>query len=101
MSIFIDDNTPEARVAGALIDVYLVCRAIQIVSGFFIAPRAPGLRLIQMRDDYATFTHRWVLRIVCVAGAGIALANGAEPLGLSDDARIAILKAVTFADRAS
>ncbi|SAK71996.1 MscS mechanosensitive ion channel [Caballeronia hypogeia] len=94
MSIFIDDNTPEARVAGALIDVYLACRAIVIGSGFFLAPRAPGLRLLQMRDLYAAYTHRWVRRTVCVAGAGIAIANGAEPLGLSDDARIAILKAV-------
>ncbi|KXU86071.1 mechanosensitive ion channel protein [Caballeronia megalochromosomata] len=94
MSIFIDDNTPEARVAGSLIDVYLVCRAIVIVSGFFVAPRAAGLRLIQMRDFYAAYTHRWVQRIVCVAGAGIALANAAEPLGLSADARIAILKCV-------
>ncbi|GJH19379.1 mechanosensitive ion channel [Caballeronia novacaledonica] len=94
MSIFIDDNTPEARVAGSLIDVYLVCRAIVIVSGFFIAPRAPGLRLIQIRDFYAIYLHRWVQRIVCIAGAGIALANAAEPLGLSGDARIAILKIV-------
>ncbi|SAK68445.1 MscS mechanosensitive ion channel [Caballeronia temeraria] len=92
MSILIDDNTPEANVAGALIDVYLACRAIVIVSGFFLAPRAPGLRLIQMRDFFAAYTHRWVLRIVCVAGAGIALANGGEPIGLSGDARIAVLK---------
>ncbi|SAK48142.1 MscS mechanosensitive ion channel [Caballeronia catudaia] len=97
MSIFIDDNTPEARVAGSLIDVYLVCRAVVIVSGFFVAPRAPGLRLIQMRDVHAAYTHRWVRRIVCIAGAGIALANGAEPLGLSGDARIAILKIVLLA----
>ncbi|SAK93661.1 MscS mechanosensitive ion channel [Caballeronia fortuita] len=94
MSIFIDDNTPEARVAGSLIDVYLACRAIVIVSGFLVAPRAPGLRLIQMRDFYAAYTHRWVQRIVYVAGAGSAIANAAEPLGLSDDARIAILKIV-------
>jgi moderate conductance mechanosensitive channel len=94
MSIFIDDNTPEARVAGSLIDVYLVCRAVVIVSGFFVAPRAPGLRLIQMRDVHAAYTHRWVRRIVSVAGVGIAIANGAEPLGLSGDARIAILKIV-------
>ncbi|WP_321793649.1 mechanosensitive ion channel domain-containing protein [Caballeronia sp. J97] len=94
MSIFIDENTPEARVAGSLIDVYLTCRAIVIVSGFLVAPRAPGLRLIQMRDFYAAYTHRWVQRIVCVGGAGIALANAAEPLGLSGDARIAILKFV-------
>jgi small-conductance mechanosensitive channel len=94
MSIFIDDNTPEARVAGSLIDVYLVCRAIVIVSGFFVAPRAPGLRLFQVSDFYAAYLHRWVQRIVCIAGAGIALANAAEPLGLSGDARIAILKFV-------
>ncbi|AQH01105.1 mechanosensitive ion channel protein [Burkholderia sp. KK1] len=94
MSVFIDDNTPEARVAGSIIDVYLVCRAIVIVSGFFFAPRAPGLRLIQMGDVHAAYLHRWLRRTVCVAGAGIALANAAEPIGLSDDARIAILKIV-------
>ncbi|KND54445.1 Potassium efflux system KefA protein / Small-conductance mechanosensitive channel [Candidatus Paraburkholderia kirkii] len=94
MWFFIDDDTPEARVLGSLIDVYLACRAIVIVSGFFLVPRAPGLRLIQMRDFYAAYTHRWVKRIVCVAGAGagIALANAGEPLGLSGDARIAVLK---------
>ncbi|MDR5797406.1 mechanosensitive ion channel [Caballeronia sp. LZ008] len=92
MSIFIDDNTAEARVAGSLIDVYLACRAVVIVSGFFVAPRAPGLRLIQMRDAAAAYTHRWVRRIVCTAGAGIALANAGEPIGLSGDARIAVLK---------
>jgi small-conductance mechanosensitive channel len=92
MSFFIDDNTPEARVAGSLIDVYLVCRGIVIVSGFFLAPRARGLRLLQMRDVYAAYMHYWVRRIVAVAGAGIALANVGEPIGLSGDARIAIMK---------
>ncbi|SAL20752.1 MscS mechanosensitive ion channel [Caballeronia peredens] len=92
MSFFIDENTPEARVAGSLIDVYLVCRGIVIVSGFFLAPRAPGLRLIQMRDYYAAYVHDWVERVVYVAGAGIALANAGESLGLSGDARIAVLK---------
>ncbi|CDY79842.1 Potassium efflux system KefA protein / Small-conductance mechanosensitive channel [Caballeronia glathei] len=96
ISIFIDEGTADARVAGALIDVYLVCRVIQILSGFFVAPDAPGLRLIQMRDESASFTHDWVVRIVCVAGAGVALANAMEPLGLSDDAHIAILKAVSL-----
>ncbi|MDR5762372.1 mechanosensitive ion channel domain-containing protein [Caballeronia sp. LZ035] len=92
MSFFIDDNTPEARVAGALIDVYLVCRAVVIVSGFFLAPRASGLRLLQMRDVYAVYTHRCVRRIATVAGVGIALANAGEDIGLSGEARIAILK---------
>jgi len=96
MSIFIDDNTTEAHVAGALIDVYLVCRIIMIGFGFFVAPLARGLRLIQMRDEYAIYTYRWLRRIVVVAGVGIAVANGCEPLGLSADAQIAILKVVTL-----
>jgi small-conductance mechanosensitive channel len=94
MSVFIDDGTVEARVAGALIDVYLVCRAIVIVSAFFLAPHAPGLRLIQMKSRYARYTHQWLRRVVCLAGAGMAVANGFEPLGLSEDARVAMLKAV-------
>jgi len=96
MSIFIDDSTPQGRSVGALIDVYLVCRGIVIASGFFIAPRAPGLRLIQMQDDAARFAHDWLVRIVCVAGAGSALAEAAAPLGLTDTAHDSILKAVAL-----
>src|SRR5471032_1529978 len=96
MSIFIDDSTPQGRSVGALIDVYLVCRGIVIASGFFIAPRAPGLRLIQMSDDAARFAHDWLVRLVCVAGAGSAFAEAAEPLGMTDTAHDAILKAVAL-----
>jgi moderate conductance mechanosensitive channel len=96
MSIFIDDSTPQGRSLGALIDVYLVCRGIVIATDFFIAPRAPGLRLIQISDDAACFAHDWLVRIVWVAGAGSALAEAAEPLGMTDTAHDAILKAVAL-----
>jgi small-conductance mechanosensitive channel len=96
MSIFIDENTPQGRSVGALIDVYLVCRGIVIASGFFLAPRAPGLRLLQMRDDAARFAHDWLVRIVCVAGAGAALAEAAAPLGLTDTAHDSLLKAIAL-----
>src|SRR5471030_700944 len=96
MSIFIDESTPQGRSVAALIDVYLVCRGLVIASGFFIAPRAPGLRLIQISDDSARFAHDWLVRIVCVAGAGSAFAEAAEPLGMTDNAHDAILKAVAL-----
>jgi small-conductance mechanosensitive channel len=96
MSIFIDDATPQGRSVAALIDVYLVCRGIVIATDFFIAPRAPGLRLIQISDDAARFAQRWLVRIVWVAGAGSALAEAAEPLGMTDTAHDAILKAVAL-----
>jgi moderate conductance mechanosensitive channel len=96
MSIIMDDNTVESRVAGAVIDVYLICRTIIILSGFFLAPHAKGLRLLQMRDDAVIFTYRRLRSMVIAAGVGIAIANGFEPLGLSAAARIAILKIVTL-----
>ena len=64
-----------------------------MASGFFIASRAPGLRLIQISDDAARFAHDWLVRIVCVAGAGSALAEAAEPLGMTDAAHDAIRNA--------
>ena len=96
MSMFIDESTPQGRSVGALIDVYLVCRGIVIASGFFLAPRAPGLRLLQMHDDAARFAHDWLVRIVCVAGAGVALAEAAAPLGLTDTAHDSLLKAIAL-----
>ncbi|WP_438391175.1 mechanosensitive ion channel domain-containing protein [Caballeronia sp. DA-9] len=96
MSIFIDEGTPQGRSVGALVDVYLICRGIVIASGFFFAPRAPGLRLIQMSDESAAFAHRWLVAIVSVTGAGIAFAEGAEPLGLTNVAHDSIVKAVAL-----
>ncbi len=96
MSIVMKNSTTESRVASAIIDVYLICRAINIMSGFFLAPHAKGLRLLQMRDEYAGYTFRRLRNIVVTAGIGIAIANGFEPLGLSDAVRIAILKIMTL-----
>ncbi|WP_250509999.1 mechanosensitive ion channel domain-containing protein [Caballeronia sp. GACF4] len=96
VSVFIDDNSIESHVASEFIDAYLVCRIIMLVSGFLLAPHATGLRLLQMRDQYALYTYRKLRSMVIIAGIGIALANGAEPLGLSEAARIAILKIVTL-----
>jgi moderate conductance mechanosensitive channel len=96
MSIAVDDGTPQDRAIDALINVYTICSAVIIVSGFFLAPSAPGLRLISMRDRAAIFTHAWIVRIVYVAGAGSAIAEGAQPLGLTDSAHDAIMKTVAL-----
>ena len=96
LCIFFTDGTPGTRVTGALIDVYLVCRAILIVSAFLVAPDVSGLRLIHIRDKSALLAHKKVLHLVCVGGAGVALANAAVPLGLSEEAHVAMLKAIAL-----
>ncbi|REE21958.1 small-conductance mechanosensitive channel [Paraburkholderia sp. BL27I4N3] len=97
MSIFTDDGTPQDRALDSLIDIYVLCRMIVIVCGFFLQPAAPRLRLLRMSDAWAAFMQRWVVRIVSVVGVGSAVAEIAQSLGLNDAAHLALMKVVALA----
>ncbi|MFM0075064.1 mechanosensitive ion channel [Paraburkholderia sediminicola] len=97
MSIFTEDGTPQDRALDSLIDIYVLCRLIVIISGFFLQPSAPRLRLLRMSDAWAAFVQRWIVRIVAVVGAGSAIAEIAQSLGLSDAAHLALMKVVALA----
>ncbi|WP_175149822.1 mechanosensitive ion channel family protein [Paraburkholderia ultramafica] len=97
MSIFTTDGTPQDRALDSLIDVYVLSRVIVLIGSFFLQPTAPRLRLLRMSDAWAVFVQRWVVRIVSVVGAGVALAEVAQSLGLNDAAHLALLKAVALA----
>ncbi len=97
MSVIIDDGTPQDRALDSLIDIYVLCRLIVIVSGFFLQPTAPRLRLLRMSDAWAVFVQRWIVRIVAVVGAGSAIAEIAQSLGLNDAAHLALMKVVALA----
>jgi small-conductance mechanosensitive channel len=97
MSIFTNDGTPQDRALDSLVDIYVLCRVIVILSGFFLQPTAPRLRLLRMSDAWAAFVHRWVIRIVSVVGVGSAIAEIAHSLGLSDAAHLAFMKVVALA----
>ena len=96
MSILSDDGTPQDRALDSIIDTYVLSRVIVIVSGFFLQPDAPRLRLLQMGSKWAAFTQRWVLIIVSVVGAGSALAEIAVALGLNEAAHTALMKVVAL-----
>ncbi|MFL9865299.1 mechanosensitive ion channel [Paraburkholderia fungorum] len=97
MSIFTDDGTPQDRALDSLIDIYVLCRLIVIGSGFFLQHSAPRLRLLRMSDAWAVFVQRWIVRIVTVVGAGSAIAEVAQSLGLNDAAHLALMKVVALA----
>ena len=97
MSIFTDDGTPPDRALDSLVDIYVLCRLIVIVSGFFLQPAAPRLRLLRMSDAWAVFVHRWVIRIVSVVGVGSAIAEIGQSLGLNEAAHLALMKVVALA----
>ncbi|HZZ14204.1 MAG TPA: mechanosensitive ion channel protein, partial [Paraburkholderia sp.] len=96
MSILTDDGTPQDHALDSLIDIYVLCRMVVIVSGFFLQPTAPHLRLLRLSDAWALFVQRWVVRIVSVCGIGSAFAEIAQSLGLNDAAHLALMKVVAL-----
>ncbi|PQV55009.1 mechanosensitive ion channel family protein [Paraburkholderia sp. BL21I4N1] len=97
MSVVTDDGTPQDRALDSLIDLYVLSRVIVIVSGFFLQPGAPRLRLLRMSDAWAAFVQHWIVRIVSVVAAGSAIAEIAQSLGLNDAAHLALMKVVALA----
>ncbi|CAB3749997.1 mechanosensitive ion channel family protein [Paraburkholderia humisilvae] len=97
MSILSEDDSPQDHALNTLIDLYVICRAIVIVCGFFLQPDAPALRLFRMPDRWAIFVQRWVIWIVSSIGGGIALVEIALALGLSESAHLALVKLVALA----
>ncbi|GLU33859.1 mechanosensitive ion channel domain-containing protein [Trinickia caryophylli] len=96
MSALTDDGTAEERVLDTLIEVYAIARAIMLVGGLLFACDAPRLRLLPMSDASAASVERWLNRLVVVVGTGIALAEAPVPLGLSAEAHLGIVKAVSL-----
>ncbi|SIT41211.1 Small-conductance mechanosensitive channel [Paraburkholderia ribeironis] len=97
LSVLTDNGTPQDRAVDSLIDIYALCRVIAIIGSFFLQPAAPRLRLLRMSDEWAAFVQSWIVRIVSVVGAGVALAEVAQALGLNDAAHLALLKVVALA----
>jgi small-conductance mechanosensitive channel len=96
LSILTVDGSPQAQAIGALIDVYVICRAVLSVCGFFFAPDAPKLRMLRISDRWAAFAQRWMRRIVAAVGVGTAFAEAALPFGLAVQAHSTITKIIAL-----
>jgi small-conductance mechanosensitive channel len=97
MPLLTTEGTPQGHALDAIVDIYALSRTIVIVAGFFLQPDAPQLRLLQMSNRWAQFLQRWIVMIVGVAGVGSALADTAASLGLSEPARLAVMKVIALA----
>jgi small-conductance mechanosensitive channel len=78
----------------AMVQAYVLTRAIICVERALTDPGHARLRLLRMSDELATYIDRWVGRIVAVAVFGGAIAEVASLLGLFSTAHEALLKAV-------
>ena len=96
MSVIGDTGAPVESALEALIDIYVICRLVTIVSRLFFQPDARQLRLLHISDAWADFAQRSIARIVIVVGACTAAVEIAASFGLSDAGHVALLKAVAL-----
>ncbi|WP_423381716.1 mechanosensitive ion channel domain-containing protein [Burkholderia sp. LMG 32019] len=96
MSAIGDTGTPIESALEALIDIYVICRLVTIVSRLFFQPDARQLRLLHISDAWADFAQRSIARIVIVVGACTAAVEIAANFGLSEAGHVALLKAVAL-----
>ncbi|AIO27662.1 mechanosensitive ion channel family protein [Burkholderia cepacia] len=96
MSAIGETGTPIEFALEALIDIYVICRLVTIVSRLFFQPDARQLRLLHISDAWADFAQRSIARIVIVVGACTAAVEIAASFGLSEAGHVALLKAVAL-----
>jgi small-conductance mechanosensitive channel len=70
----------------AVVDAYVLCRAIMCVGRMLVSPDDKRLRLWRLGDDQARFVIVWLRRIVVIAVFGDALIEVALLLGLDQSA---------------
>ncbi|MBY4934744.1 mechanosensitive ion channel [Burkholderia cepacia] len=96
MSAIGETGIPIESALEALIDIYVICRLVTIVSRLFFQPDARQLRLLHISDAWADFAQRSIARIVIVVGACTAAVEIAASFGLSEAGHVALLKAVAL-----
>ncbi|MCA3805001.1 mechanosensitive ion channel domain-containing protein, partial [Burkholderia sp.] len=96
MSLIDVASTPVESALEALIDIYVICRLVTIVSRLFFQPDARQLRLVHISDAWADFAQRSIARIVIVVGACTAAVEIAANFGLNEAGHVALLKAVAL-----
>jgi small-conductance mechanosensitive channel len=81
----------------AVLNAYILCRALITITRLLVAPDSPRLRLVHLSDAGATYILVWARRIAIVAIFGYAFAEVGLLFGLYRVAHDAILKLVSLA----
>ena len=95
LSLFSPANPATATSVGALVDAYVICRVVITFGKLLFAPDAEPLRLMPLSNHSARFAQRWTARIVVIGGIGGAV-SAAVPLGLTEDAHLALVKVIAL-----
>jgi small-conductance mechanosensitive channel len=90
----IGEETVTRLIILAVVNAYVVCRIVLLVTAAIISPQDNQPSLFLLRDESASYIDIWMKRIVVVTVFGILLANVALLLGLDRQAYLAVLRLV-------
>ena len=88
------DSTNTRLVVIAMVNAYVLCRAIMCGMRMLVGPHTPRLRLIQCDDDTAFYVERWMRRLSGVTVFGFAVAEVGLVFGLYASAHDVLLKLI-------
>ena len=79
-------------------NIYGIGRTIWLVADMLLAPKAPGVRLIQVADDTARFLIRWWSWLLSIVIVAICITDVGRVLDLPARAATAIVRAVILVE---
>lgn len=94
LSTPLGDTTNTRLVVIAVVNAYVLCRAVMCLVRMVVAPGMPRLRLVQCDDDTAAYVERWMRRLAGVTVFGFAIAEVGLLFGLYPSAHDVLLKIV-------
>jgi small-conductance mechanosensitive channel len=81
----------------AMVQAYVLCRVVSLVTRLLVAPGVPRLRLLPVSDGGATYLLVWIRRIAAIGVFGYAIVEVALLFGLYRVAHDTLLKLVVLA----
>ena len=82
--IFMDRTGPQRVLVATYLTAFLVVMAVQLISRFFLTPKAPALRFLPVDDENAVYLHRWLISISAVITFGFFTCGIFRVAGISE-----------------
>ncbi|MGD8295192.1 MAG: mechanosensitive ion channel family protein [Desulfobacterales bacterium] len=82
--IFMDRTGPQRVLVATYLAAFLVVMAVQLVSRFFLTPKAPSLRFLPIDDKNAVYLYRWLISISAVIAFGFFTCGIFRVAGISE-----------------
>ena len=82
--IFMERSGPQSVLVTTYLAAFLIVMGVQLIARFFLSPKVPALRFLQMDDETAKYFYRWILAIAVVGSLGFLTCGIFRVAGISE-----------------